>query len=162
MMKINPENISQINLKTTLSRICEITNFMYGEVWLPNPENYWLELSPIYHITASNHKDDLENFRLCSQDLILFKGEGLPGRVWLAQQPEWMIDVSAESERYFLRNLIAKAFGVRTGFAMPQIVDNKVLMILAFFACDILSYSPDCIALSLAACQQENMCLSIR
>lgn len=149
IMKNLTISISPNHLGEILSKICELTDFHYGEIWLPNPENNLLELSPIYHVVIGNYQNDLENFRLCSQDFILSKGEGLPGRVWLWKQPEWMPDVSAESEGYFLRNQIAKAFGVRTGFAVPKIIEEKVFMIFAFFTCDIRSYSPECLALGM-------------
>ena len=128
---------SSKKLKLTLSKICELTNFPYGEIWLPNPENDLLELSDHYYIVAGNHQDDLENFYNCSQDFIVSQGEGLPGRVWLEKQPEWMLDVSAESEGYFSRNQIAGVFGVKTGFAIPVIIEEKVVMIMAFFTCDL-------------------------
>ena len=117
-----------------------MTNFPYGEIWFPNPENDLLELSPNYHVVAGNHQNDLELFYNCSQDFIVSQGEGLPGRVWLEKQPEWMLDVSAESEGYFSRNQIARVFGVKTGFAIPVVVEEKVLMIMAFFACE---FRPD-------------------
>ena len=125
------------NLKLTLSKICELTNFPYGEIWLPNPENDLLELTPDYHVVAGTHQDDLEQFYYCSQDFIVSQGEGLPGRVWLERKPEWLLDASAESEGYFLRNKIAGVFGVQTGFAIPLVIEERVLMIMAFFACEL-------------------------
>ncbi|NEQ35576.1 MAG: hypothetical protein F6K40_04390 [Okeania sp. SIO3I5] len=43
------------------------------------------------------------------------------------------IDVTIESEEYFLSNQMAKAFGVKSAFFVPIIAQNKVLMMLAFF-----------------------------
>ncbi|NES66212.1 MAG: GAF domain-containing protein, partial [Okeania sp. SIO2D1] len=86
-----------------------------------------------YYINSGFGNKDLEQFWVCSQDFILSRGEGLPGRVWLSKQPEWIIDVTIESEGYFLRNQIAKAFGVKSGFSVPVITENKVLIVLAFF-----------------------------
>ena len=143
--------ISVTNLEKTLSKICKLTDFHYGEIWLPNRENNLLELSPYYHIVGGNYEDNLEKFRLCSHNFIISEGEGLPGRVWLYKQPEWILNVSLESEGYFLRNQIAKAFGVITGFAFPIIIEEKVLMVLAFFACDIRSYSSEILALAIDA-----------
>ena len=137
---------SSNNPNLTLSEICNLTNFPYGEIWLPNDDKDLLELSSHYHVVSGNHQDDLELFHECSQEFILSKGEGLPGRVWLNQKPEWILDVSAESEGYFLRNRIAGVCGVKTGFAIPVIVKQKVLMIMAFFACDLRPYSSECIA----------------
>jgi len=134
-----------------LSKICKLTGFHYGEIWLPNLENNILELSSCYHIVVGNYQDNLEKFRLCSQDFIISEGEGLPGRVWLYKQSEWILDVSVESEEYFLRNQIAKAFGIRTGFAVPIIIEEKVLIVMAFFSCDFRSYSSEFLALTIDA-----------
>ena len=140
---------SSKNLKSTLRKICELTNFSYGEIWLPKAENDFLELSSNYYVVSGNLQDDLRLFHECTQDFILSKGEGLPGRVWLNQEPESILDVSAESEGYFLRNKIAGVCGVKTGFAIPVIVKEKVLMIMAFFACDIRPDSSEYLALAM-------------
>lgn len=137
------------NLKSTLSNICELANFPYGEIWFPNPENDLLEFSPIYHLVPSDRQDDLEHFYDCSQGFIVSKGEGLTGRVWLKQQPEWILDVSAKSEGYFSRNQIAGVFGVQTGFAIPVVLEEKVLMVMAFFACELRPYSAQLLSLAM-------------
>ena len=135
----------------TLAKICHLSNFIYGEAWIPMPEENILQLSPNYYIAPDTEKQNLEEFLdakpdfaismqqfwLCSQEFIISSGEGLPGRVWLSKKPEWLLDVTAQSEGYFLRNQIAKAFGIKTGFAVPVIADDQVLMVLAFFALDI-------------------------
>ena len=140
---------SSNNPNLTLSKICNLTNFPYGEIWLPNDDKDLLELSSHYHVVSGNNQDDLELFHECSQEFILSKGEGLPGRVWLNQKPEWILDVSAESEGYFLRNRIAGVCGVKTGFAIPVTLEKKVLIIMAFFARDIRPYSSECLALAM-------------
>jgi hypothetical protein len=57
----------------------------------------------------------------------------MPGRVWQSQQPEWLNDVSAQSETYFLRNQIAKALDVKACFGIPIIVNSQVLAVVVFF-----------------------------
>lgn len=136
------------NLKLLLNKICQLTDFSYGEIWIPNYENDFLELSSNYYVVSDRHQDDLELFYECSQEFIMSKGEGLPGRVFLNQESEWMLDVSVESEDSFLRSKIAGVCGVKTGFAVPVMSEKKVLMILAFFTCDLRSYSPECLALA--------------
>lgn len=136
------------NLKLILNEICQLTNFSYGEIWFPNEEKKILELSSNYYIANDIHQHDLELFYECSQGFIMSKGEGLPGRVFLSQKSEWMLDVSAESEDYFLRNKIAGVCGVKTGFAVPVKIEEEVLMIMAFFTCDLRSYSAECLALA--------------
>ena len=141
------------NLKSILNEICQLTNFSYGEIWFPNDENTCLELNSDYYVVSDvvsdRHQDDLELFHECSQGFIMSKGEGLPGRVFLSQESEWMLDVSAESEDSFLRNKIAGVCGVKTGFAIPVMIEKKVLMIMAFFTCDLRSYSSECLALAM-------------
>ena len=117
----------------SLEKICVSTDFPYGEAWIPDEEKNLLQLSSINYINSGLGVKDLEQFWICSQDFILSRGEGLPGRVWLFKEPEWIIDVTIESEGYFLRNQIAQAFGVKSGFSVPVIAQNKVLMVFAFF-----------------------------
>ena len=139
---------SDNKLTSILNEICQLTNFPYGEIWIPNENNNFLEISSNYHVAAHNHQYDLQLFHHCSEDFIMSQGEGLPGRVWLNKKPEWILNVSAESEGYFLRNKIAGVCGVKTGFAIPIIVEEKVLMIMTFFTCELRSYSSECIALA--------------
>lgn len=56
----------------------------------------------------------------------------MPGRVWSSQEPEWIADVSIQAESYFLRNQIAKAFSVKSGFGVP-VVEGQVGVVLVFF-----------------------------
>ena len=148
MLKITPKKSSN-NLKTIITKICQVTNFNYGEIWLPNDENDFLEISSDYYVVADGYQQDLELFHECSQGFIMSKGEGLPGRVFLSKESEWMLDVSAESEDGFLRNKIAGVCGVKTGFAIPVIKEEKVLMIMAFFTCDLRPYSSEYLALAM-------------
>lgn len=127
-------------------QFCEATDWDYGEIWIPSDNSTVLELSPVWHI-ASRKNDSadftsLEQFRLCSEGFILSPGEGLPGRVWLSKQSEWVADATAQSESYWLRNKIAKAFSISTGFSVPIIIHNngvkptlqeQVLAVLVFF-----------------------------
>src|SRR4028118_1113769 len=105
-------------LAVTLSQVCEFTHWEYGEAWISAHDETILKLHAAWGIHTNKDSNSivaLEQFRNCSKGFILYPGEGLPGRVWSSQQPEWMSDASAESETYFLRNQIAKAFGVKAG-----------------------------------------------
>ena len=137
------------NLKLIFKEICQLTNFSYGEIWFPNEENDYLELSSNYYVMSDIHQYNLELFHECSQGFIMSKGEGLPGRVFLSKESEWMLDVSAESEDGFLRNKIAGVCGVKTGFAIPVKIEEKVLMIMAFFTCNLRPYSSEYLALAM-------------
>ncbi|PSB53718.1 hypothetical protein [Chamaesiphon polymorphus] len=123
-------------LTILLTSVCTNTEWEYGESWLPNPTGTLLELSPAWCI---NTNLDLRKaiswmqFQICSQSFVLSPGEGLPGRVWQSQKFEWLEDASAASDTYFLRNQIAKALSVRTGFGVPIIVNAQVLAVAVFF-----------------------------
>ncbi|NEP05131.1 MULTISPECIES: GAF domain-containing protein [Okeania] len=139
----------------SLEKICVSTDFPYGEAWIPDEDKNLLQLSSSYYIDSGFGNKDLEQFWVCSQDFILSRGEGLPGRVWLSKQPEWIIDVTIESEGYFLRNQIAKAFGVKSGFSVPVITQNKVLIVLAFFTAQ--THSKDTKIIEIATSQAESL-----
>lgn len=123
-------------LKTLLVSVCTITEWEYGESWLPNSTGTLLELSPAWCITTNLdlHKAiSWMQFQICSQSFVLSPGEGLPGRVWQSQKFEWLEDAAAASDTYFLRNQIAKALSVKTGFGIPIIVSDRVLAVVVFF-----------------------------
>ncbi len=123
-------------LSVALGKICEATDFDYGEAWIPSKDGTLLELSPAWHINTCRDNAELPalaQFRLCSEGFVFPPATGLPGRVWSCQQPEWILDVSAHSETYFLRNQMAKAFGVKAGFGVPILANRQVLAVLVFF-----------------------------
>lgn len=147
MQKLSTKQLLE-NSELVLNKICQLTDFSYGEIWVPNYKNDLLELGSNHYVASDRHQYVLELFHQCSQGFIMSEGEGLPGRVFSSQKSEWVLDVSAESEDSFLRNKIAGVCGVTTGFAVPVKIEQKVLMIMAFFTCDLRSYSPECLALA--------------
>ncbi|MGB8702788.1 MAG: hypothetical protein WCD18_25515 [Thermosynechococcaceae cyanobacterium] len=117
-----------------LIRICEATDWDYGEIWIPSDHSTVLELSPIWHIASDTaNLMSLEQFRLCSEGFVVSPGEGLPGRVWLSQQCELIADATAKSESYELRNQLAKAFDISAGLGIPIIMNGQVQAVLVFF-----------------------------
>jgi signal transduction protein with GAF and PtsI domain len=81
--------------------------------------------------------------QVCSRGFLLHLGEGLPGRVWKSQQPEWLEDASTQSETYFLRNQIAKALSVKAGLGIPMMMDSQVVAVVVFFMSRARSLDPD-------------------
>jgi len=127
-----------IALSVALLQVCEFTGWDYGEAWTPGNDGRVLEFSPVWYCRNRDYRSSasvpaFEQFRLCSEKFVLPPATGLPGRVWSSQQPEWIADVSAESETYFLRNQIAKACGVKAGFGVPILANHQVLVVLVFF-----------------------------
>ncbi|MBD3884377.1 GAF domain-containing protein [Phormidium tenue FACHB-886] len=139
-------------LHTILQQACEAANWDYGEAWFVQKDTALLQLSPAWFVhpgLAAERQRAWEQFRLCSEEFVLHLGEGLPGRVGQTQQPEWVDDVSAQSESYFLRNQIAIAFGAKAGFGIPLNVKPRV--ILVFFLSQAQAQDPQRIAATEAA-----------
>jgi hypothetical protein len=128
-----PETIEAPDLESLVPivmQLCETTGWDYGEIWIPTGNSVdnetVLELSSVGYI-APNVDDllSLEQFQLCSEGCVVSPDEGLPGRVWSSGQSEWLADATAESESYWSRNQLARAFDIGTGFATPVIVRDR-------------------------------------
>jgi hypothetical protein len=69
-----------------------------------------------------------------------------------------MSDASAESETYFLRNQIAKAFGVKAGLALPILVNSQVRTVVVFFMLEAAAEDKGLVELTQTAVMQlENL-----
>lgn len=125
------QNSSYFNeqLYAAIKLICKTGGWDYGEAWIPSTDGV-LELSPVWY--SRPNTEAIEKFRLCSEAFVIPPNQGLPGRVWAKEQPEWIVDVSAKTETYFLRNQIAAACSVKAGFGIP-IKGDRVLVVLVFF-----------------------------
>ncbi len=132
------QNSSYFNeqLYAAIKLICKTGGWDYGEAWIPSTDRV-LELSPVWYSRPDT--EAIEKFRLCSEAFVIPPNQGLPGRVWAKEQPEWIVDVSAKTETYFLRNQIAAACSVKAGFGIPIKCDRQIIIVLVFFmqtACD--------------------------
>jgi len=142
-------------LAAMLKTVCETIGWEYGEAWVAIADKM-LHISSIWQTQTRLSRDrklDWEHFHACSQEFVLQAGEGLPGRVWAAQASEWMVDVSAESESYFLRHQIAKAFGVKAGLGVP-VTMQELQVVLVFFQSEARDVDPQCIELTEATIAQ--------
>ncbi|WP_052672422.1 PAS domain S-box protein [Aliterella atlantica] len=116
-------------LEVTLQQVCDFTGWKFGEAWIPNSDRTMLECSPAWYGASPN----LEKFRQLSHSYTFAPGAGLPGRVWLSKNPEWIQDVSCEPETFFLRKGLAIDVGFKGGLGIPIIDGDRVLAVLVFF-----------------------------
>ena len=116
-------------LEVTLRNVVEATGWDFGEAWLPNSSGTALEYNQVWF--GSNK--DLEKFKRLSKEFTFPLGLGLPGRVWLSKQPEWIQDVSVEPDTHFCRAMDAAKIGLKASFGVPVSADNQVLAVLVFF-----------------------------
>ncbi|GAB4229033.1 MAG: hypothetical protein Kow00121_57980 [Elainellaceae cyanobacterium] len=125
-------------LEATLRQICEFANWSFGEVWVPSADQSHLQLSPAYYC----NDDRLQAFRLASSALTFTPNQGLPGRVWQSQCPEWHQDMS-QARQCFLRADTARNLGIKAAFGVPILAEEGVVAILVFFTTELQeSYAP--------------------
>ncbi len=137
-------------LEATLGLVCEAIGWDFGEAWIPRADDTVMNCIPVWY--ASDRRPaqieakspgltrqpvlsamPLSEFHRLSKIFTFSPGAGLVGRVWQAQQPEWIQDVSTSSAQRFYRTQIAKSSGLRAGFAVPMLADGQVLAVLVFF-----------------------------
>jgi len=128
-LEISAASDFQTALEIALSKICQFTGWDYGEAWIPSGRGQILICSPAWYSSI----EGLEEFRKFSERISFPAGMGFPGRVWENQRPEWIWDISLESESHFLRKYPALECGLRSGLAIPVSADTNVVAIMAFF-----------------------------
>ena len=118
-------------LEQTLQAICSYTEWAYGEVWTPADQD-----DELHYTLGYTDEPALEAFRTESMSVTFGFGEGLPGRVYSSQSPEWIPDASAEPVDVFHRAELAADAGVRAAFGVPVMAGDLVVAVLAFFLPD--------------------------
>ncbi len=119
-------------LAVVVHKVCEATDWDFGEAWIPQPDKTAL----VYSAACYSSNNRLEKYRKLSEGLAFPPGIGLPGRVWLSQQPEWLQEVSLQSDKISFRGEIARECGLRCGLGIPIIANEQVLAVLVFFMFD--------------------------
>ena len=114
-------------LRLTLQRICEVGQWQLGQIWAAGRDGDVLTVSDIHYLTDER----LAPFHQLSREQAFMRGRGLPGRVWLLQQPVWIRDVTLDSN--FPRAPMAERLQLRNGVAFPLLQDGRLLYVLEFF-----------------------------
>ncbi len=121
-------------IQTTLSEICAFTGWPAGHAYLPTEEgSRELRSSKIWHL---DDPKALEAFRNVSEDTRFAPGIGLPGRVQESGEPAWIVDVTRDEN--FPRARKAQDIGVKSGLAVPILVEREVRGVLEFFTTEAL------------------------
>ncbi|MDY7013484.1 MAG: adenylate/guanylate cyclase domain-containing protein [Cyanobacteriota bacterium] len=115
--------------------VCQSLHWAYGEAWIPNEDGTVLRCIPGRCLDAR-----VATFREQSQDQTFARGVGVPGRIWVSQQSEWIEDCSSQPER-FVRSQMALAVGLRAALGVPIALGTReAIAVLVFFSHDALSY----------------------
>jgi PAS domain S-box-containing protein len=73
-----------------------------------------------------------EPFLAATSEVTFSRNEGLPGRVWESEAPEYITHLATDGA--FLRRRAAQAAGLRTGFAFPIKVGPRTIGVMEFFS----------------------------
>ena len=133
-----------------LRLICETIEWNLGEAWIPSSDGQVLKCA------LGRYASDLSfsEFRQTSCQLSFAPGVGMPGRIWLSQQSEWIDDVSTAPEQVFLRSQIAANVGLKAAFGVPILADSQVLAVLIFYRDKNLECQPRLLELVSAVATQ--------
>jgi diguanylate cyclase (GGDEF)-like protein/PAS domain S-box-containing protein len=117
-------------LQMALWHVCDVTGWVYGEVWMPSADLSVLERTDIRHSARAD---------LLSRDVAhvtpLPSGEGLAGRAWAKKQPVWVPNV--EEDEAFARAAHATALGLKAGVAIPVLAADEVVAVLVFYMYEV-------------------------
>lgn len=115
-------------LHVVLTDVCELTEWEYAELWLPDSDR-----SELGHAKSYLLEDAFREFIEVTRTTTFQKGEGLPGRVWATGDTEWIRDVSDLSPDKYIRTEIADESDFSAAFGIPVIVDGQLEAVLAYY-----------------------------
>ncbi len=110
-----------------LKAICECLGWDYGEIWQVDRDAQLLRNIEIWHTPAINPLKFME----LTKQLVLKRGDGIPGRVWKNARPVWVADVTRDTN--FIRKFLASVEGLRGAIGFPIISNEECVGIMVFF-----------------------------
>lgn len=122
-------------IQFALDRVCKHTAWSVGHAYIlstdatADVDEVQLVSLGVWHIDDSV---SIGPFRRASEQSTFAPGEGLPGRVYVNNEPAWITDVSREN--WFVRAKLASACGLKAGFAAPVSIGDRVVAVLEFYA----------------------------
>lgn len=116
-------------LEIALQKVCEATQWEFGEAWVPDSGRTVMECSPAWYSATER----LTEFRQQSEALTFPPGVGIPGRVWRSKRTEWHQDVSAASDTIYFRAKLALQAGLKATLGIPLLAKDEVITVLVFY-----------------------------
>ena len=120
-----------------LQTITSIGDWFYAGLWIYDETIARLRCRTFWE----NGSDGAKKFGELSQAVQFQMGEGLPGRVWKANEPQWIHDVTADAN--FPRAPAAREAGLRGGFAFPLFAGRAVNGVVELFSEHVAEPDPD-------------------
>lgn len=139
-------------ISQVLERVCSHIVWDHAEAWVPNQEESLLTYIPCLEEGITR----FQNFQEESSHITFTLNEGLPGRIWQSQKPEWIDDCSNCADHLYIRKHLAKQSGFKSVFGVPIISNQsqKVLAILVFYKLNIENRNDELINLIQAVVNQ--------
>lgn len=129
-------------LQAVLSLICDTLNWPVGHAYRLKVEDNKALLIPsdIWHDTIEK---DISEFKQVTANTTFEYGIGLPGRVWLSRQTEWIQDVCKDSN--FPRAAHCQHINLCSAIGIPIYYEGKLEYVLEFFTHNRLDFSQEVI-----------------
>jgi PAS domain S-box-containing protein len=107
-----------------LDRLCQLTGWRYGEVWVPEGEE--LARAAVWHSGDAG----LPALAAAWADETCRRGEGLPGVAWQTERPTWVRDMT--SDTVFHHREPALAAGLKAAVAVPVFSRGELVAVMQF------------------------------
>ena len=114
-----------------LQAACDSLDWEVGVLWKLDAGAGALRCVNLRHATSTV----TTAFDRLTQELVLEKGEGLPGRIWASGKPVWIENVVEDPN--FPRARVAALEGLHGAFGFPILLGKGVWGVIEFFSPDI-------------------------
>lgn len=141
-------------LKVVLRHIDAKTGWALGQAWIAGPGG----LSLVKGLTFFAEDEKLKRFRDNTMTMVLPFGVGLPGLVWESKKPQWVPDVTKETD--FPRSASAAEAGLKAALGVPIVSGDEVIAVLEFFLRDPREEDERLVKMILAVAVQIGMVCS--
>jgi len=118
-------------LRGCLERICRVTGWPAGHVYLPEDVNDTRRLlpNPIWHF----EREELSPLARETAGTTFVVGEGLPRKVGTTKQSEWLLPHISDRVKQHKKRALLK-HGLHAAFAFPLYAEGKLQAVLEFFS----------------------------
>jgi len=114
-----------------LQTVCESLGWEIGALWIVDHQVDVLRCANFWHAPLTA----VPEFASLSEEYIISRGMGLPGRVWESAEPAWITDVTKNDNS--MRADVAAKEGLHGGFAFPILLRGEVFGVIEFFSREI-------------------------
>lgn len=115
-------------LRVCVANLGEISGWPVGHAFVSNPGGNRLVSSRIWHFS---NRDNFRALNDASEQLVLARGDDLPGQVWQRGEPVWITDIEHDQSLTAHRDF--SRLGVRSAFGFPVKMDGEVIAVVEFF-----------------------------